>query len=546
MSEWVGKEPCPKCDSTDNLGRHQDGHGFCFGCGYYEHGDGTPTQKSEKKINPDLIDGTVVPLEKRKLTVETCQKWGYKTATFKGSPVQIATYCDERGNAVAQKLRFADKKRGFPVLGDAKKMAPLYGQWLWRDGGRMIVVTEGELDALSVSQLQGNKWPVVSVPFGADGAAKFIRKASSYLEQFETVVFMFDNDDPGREAAKECAELLTPGKAKIASLPLKDASDMLQAGRGKEVIDAIWGAKTFRPDGIVNAKDTWERVKGYFKQVKNLPLFPWPKLNEMLKGFWPGRIILLTSGTGVGKSTICAELADFLRESRPDTEKIGYIALEENVEESDIRFMSLALNKPLLFDNPHDIETTEGEQALKAAFDKAFDDGRMFWYDHWGSLDGDNLIAKIKYLARAEGCRYVFLDHISIVISGDDEIVDERRTLDRLATKLRSLANELKDVTLIIVSHLSRQKGTSHEEGGQVSLSHLRGSHSLAQIPDIIIAGERDQQGDDPNLVKLRILKNRPAARTGLADELRYQLATGRLVLAEGSEFKPETEDTEF
>lgn len=540
MTEWIGKEPCPECGSTDNLGRHQDGHGFCFGCGYYDHGDGTPTQKTEKKIDPSLIDGTVIPLEKRRLSDETCRKWGYKTGIHNGSPVQIATYCDEHGTPVAQKLRYADKKRGFPVIGDAAKMAPLYGQWLWREGGRMLVVTEGELDALSVSQLQGNKWPVCSVPFGAQGAAKAFKKASAYLDKFETVVIMFDNDEPGREAAKECAALLTPGKAKIAQLPLKDASDMLVAGRGKEVIDAIWGAKVYRPDGIVNAADTWERVEKYLTQTHDLPQFPWPELNDKLKGIWPARIILVTAGTGIGKSTLCGEIAYHLLQTRPAEEKIGYIALEETIEESDIRFMSLAANVPLLVRN----NLTVAER--RAAFDATCGSGRLLLYDHWGSLDSNNLISKIKYLARGEGCKYVFLDHVSIVTSGDDEITDERRAIDNLMTKLRSLAGELHDVSIIVVSHLSRQKGTSHEEGGQVSLSHLRGSQSLAQLSDVVIAGERDQQSDtDSNTIRLRILKNRPAARTGLADALNYSNETGRLTLAPG-EFEPAAADSEF
>src|SRR5690606_19316419 len=111
------------------------------------------------------------------------------------------------------------------------------------------------IDALTVSQLQGNKWPVVSIPNGAQGAAKAIKKSLDWIEGFEKVVFMFDMDEAGQLAAKECAKLITPGKAYIASLPLKDANEMLLAGRGKEVIDAIWDAKAFRPDGIVYGSD---------------------------------------------------------------------------------------------------------------------------------------------------------------------------------------------------------------------------------------------------------------------------------------------------
>ena len=63
--------------------------------------------------------------------------------------VQIANYCNSVGQVVAQKIRTKDKK--FYWLGDKSK-AGLYGQHLWGEGGKRLVITEGELDALSVSQ----------------------------------------------------------------------------------------------------------------------------------------------------------------------------------------------------------------------------------------------------------------------------------------------------------------------------------------------------------------------------------------------------------
>jgi twinkle protein len=527
LSEWVAKESCPSCGSRDNLARHSDGHAYCFsvGCGYFEKGDGETVQQRRPR-DVTLIDGNVSALLKRGINEETCRHWRYETGMYGGKPVQIANYCDASGQPVAQKLRFADKT--FTIAGNMKAAMPLYGQWLWRDSGRMVVVTEGEIDALSVSQLQGNKWPVVSIPQGAQSAASAFRKAITYLEQFDSVVICFDQDEAGRQAAKDCAELLTPGKAKIVTLPLKDANDMLVAGRGKELIDALWSAKTYRPDGIVNASETWDRVNAYMTATHDLPQFPWPGINDILKGLWPARIMLITAGTGIGKSTICGELAYHLLRTRPEDENIGYIALEETVEESDLRFMSLAANKPLLVNN------NLSQDQLKAAFDETLGTGRLYLYDHFGSLDGDNLVAKIKYLAISCNCRFIFLDHVSIVVSGNEEITDERRSIDLLMTKLRSLVGELQDTSLIVVSHLKRSAGKSHEEGGQVSLSDLRGSQSLAQLSDVVLAGERDQQCEDnPNLIRLRVLKNRPAGKTGLADALQYIPETGRLVLYE-------------
>ena len=46
----------------------------------------------------------------------------------------------------------------------------------------------------------------------------------------------------------------------MLSLSLKDANEMLVKDKAKEVIDAIWGASTYTPEGIVAGKDTWELV----------------------------------------------------------------------------------------------------------------------------------------------------------------------------------------------------------------------------------------------------------------------------------------------
>ena len=60
----------------------------------------------------------------------------------------------------------------------------------------------------------------------------------------------------------------------------------------------------------------------------------------------------------------------------------------------------------------------------------------------------------------------------------------------------------------------------------------LRGSHSIAQISDAVIAMERDQQATDPikaNTTTVRVLKNRYAGDTGVAAYLLYDRDTGRM-----------------
>ena len=96
-------------------------------------------------------------------------------------------------------------------------------------------------------------------------------------------------------------------------------------------------------------------------------------------------------------------------------------------------------------------------------------------------------------------------------------------------TKLRTLVQEL-NIGMFVVSHLRRPTGDKgHEQGAETSLSQLRGSHAIAQLADMVIGLERDQQGDKPHITALRILKNRFSGETGIACYLAYDRETGRL-----------------
>jgi len=99
-------------------------------------------------------------------------------------------------------------------------------------------------------------------------------------------------------------------------------------------------------------------------------------------------------------------------------------------------------------------------------------------------------------------------------------------------TRLRSLVEET-GAGIILVSHLRRVSGDKgHENGVTVSLSHLRGSNSIAQLSDCVIALERNQQADDDlesRTTRLRILKSRYTGDVGLATSLIYDPVTGRM-----------------
>lgn len=521
-SRFTGHEPCPSCGSGDNLARYDDGHGYCFGCNYFEESPGSPSapprNMTDKAARPLVTGGKPFALKSRGLTEETCRKWNYEVAKLNGKYIQIANYFDDSRRVVAQKIRYEEPK-DFRTVGDWKAVG-LYGKWLWGGGGKKVIVTEGEIDALSVSQMQGHKWPVVSVPSGAAAAKAAFKRDLEWLESFEEVVLMFDMDEPGQSAAQECASILSPGKCKIAKLhDAKDANDLLVAGRGDEIIKAVWNAQEIRPDGIVAGEDAWQ----YLLDGDNIQtaLYPWDSLNNVTHGLRVGEIVTVIAGTGVGKSTTVKEIEKHLWDKG---ERIGHIALEENVRQSMLAFMSLHLNKRLhLLGNK--LDTAE----LRPTFDEIMRDERLFFYDSWGSIDPERLKELIRYLARSRDCRWVVLDHISIVVSGM-ETGDERRSIDNLMTGLRSLVEELQ-VGLILISHLKRTQGTPAEEGGEIRLQDIRGSQAIAQLSDMVIALERNQQDPASKFItRVRVLKNRFSGDTGIAGYLHWNDETGRTV----------------
>lgn len=363
-----------------------------------------------------------------------------------------------------------------------------------------------------------NKWPVVSVPNGAQGASKAIKKAYQYLEGFEEIVICFDQDEHGQKAAIECAELLPVGKARIARLPLKDANEMLVAGRTEDLMQAFWNAKQYRPDGLLVTSDLKDSIM--VADERGLA-YPFSGLNDKLGGIFPSTLITVTSGSGLGKTTFMRELAYHLHTVH--RKKVGMIMLEETTKRTVRSLVGLHLNKMI----ESDLSNTSPEEMTKA-FDELFGTRDITLYDHFGSTEVDNILNRIRYMARAMDCTHVVLDHLAILISGL-QMDDERKMIDLAMTKLRTLVQET-GITLFLVSHLRRPSGDKgHEDGHAVSLGHLRGSHSIAQLSDAVIGLQKPNDDPTGDATELVVLKNRATGERGSAGILNYSRETGRL-----------------
>jgi len=525
-SAFSHHEACETCGSSDAKAVYDDEHGFCFSCNTYYHADGEVDEVEQ--IPEGFLKHSPLDLKGRGIRAVTCRAAGYGAVKHKGSWVQVADYRDDSGELIAQKIKTADKK--FSIIGDGRNLG-CWQKHRFKGGGKRLPLFEGETDCLAWQDKQP-KWPAVAVPNGAAGAARAVARDIEFFESFGEVLICFDNDEAGRAAAIEVAQLLSPGKAKIMKVPegCNDVCDAVAKGKYEQLVEAFWNAKTYRPDGIVTGDDLIDAIL----EEKDEPsvLYPWMGLNEKLHGLRTGELVTVCAGTGVGKSQLCRSLAvHLMREGK----KVGYIALEESLARTGLSLLGLCVGKPLHIDR-------EGvtEDDLRKVFEEEFKD-KLYVYNHFGSMSSDNLLNRCRYLRLAEGCEYLIVDHLSILVSGwDSSTGDERRLIDNVMTSLRSQVCEATGAGMILVSHLKRVEGKSAERGGDPELSHLRGSQAISQLSDACVALSRDTMGEDPNLTTVRVLKNRFSGDLGLACHLRYDPDTGL-----HSEVNPDFEDEE-
>lgn len=519
-------QPCEDCGSSDALAIYPT-HTTCFSCEkqhWFDSGDREIEVDWEQKRSPvDREAGTFADISDRRISRKTCAKYGVKVEFGNDGKIDVhhyPYYNTKTGEHTATKRRFCATK-DFPWSG-TRTDTGLFGQQACRGKGKYITLVEGELDCLAVAEMFDNKWDVVSIKDGSGSAKRNVQDQLEFLEGYDNVVVCFDMDKAGKEAVDSIKDLFSPQKLRIVQLPegFKDAGAMLQAGKVVEFTKSWWDAKVYRPDGIVAGDETWDLlVKN--RQIQSVP-YPWEGLNELTRGHRLGELVTITSGSGMGKSQFIREMEyDLLHRTES---RIGVLALEEDLSRTALGIMSVAANRPLHLEEDTPVDD------LRPFWEATMGTGRYYLLDHWGSTSADNLLSRVRYMVKALECDRIILDHLSIVVSSQ-ESGDERKAIDEIMTKLRALCAET-GCSLFLVSHLKRSGGTAHEDGGRISLSELRGSQSIAQLSDIVIGMERDQQHEDPrvrNTTCVRVLKNRYTGETGPACYLYYDKSTGRM-----------------
>lgn len=397
------------------------------------------------------------------------------------------------------------------------------GSLLCRCNGRIFVC--GNCDCLSVYQMFGGLYPVVSVPSGAT-SKKAVEDNYEWLCGFDNIILCWDADKTGQRAVKEIAQMLPPEKVKIVKLEptMKDPNEYLKAGKVQEFISRWWRAEEYRPDDLVNIGDMFERVKDY-RKTHNYIATPWSGLNDMIAGTRAGQLVVLAAGSGQGKSAFLRTWMDHLVKTTET--HIGALYMEEKPEETVISLMSLRAGRNLKKPEVWDL-TTEDE--LKKFFEDCGANRRIELFDPLMSASPEYILEKIRYMYQARKCSVIFLDHLTYLVDDSDDV---RRDLNKLCKGLHDLCVSL-GITVIAACHLRKATDArhSHEEGGRVTLDDLKDSSSIKQLSDIVIGLERDSQADNPtvaNTTTMRVLKSRDFGQKGVACGCIYDKDTTRL-----------------
>lgn len=539
MSDWIRHQPCPKCDSSDAFSYNPDtGAGKCFSCNETSTVSDKPTKTNSSN---QKIDTAFRPLT---TVFHDFKKRGISSVAVKrfGVDVNVGTEGDTQayypvfsggvhvGNKIRKNVQVVDPVTGakrqdkhFFYEGTGRDL-DLFGQQAFPAGSALaITVVEGQDDAMAAYEMTGFKFPCVSV-HGAASAVDDCKRAYEYLDSFETIVVCFDRDEakvnpktgekrfPGQEAAVKVASLFKPGKVKILTLrDYKDANDYLLNGRSKQFVNEWWKAPVYKPDGIKLGTQMWDEIINRPSHF-SVP-YPFEGLNKMTYGLRLSEVVIFTAETGVGKTSVLKEIEHSLLTNKEIIEKgygVGFLHLEEPNHDTALGLISVHNSKPY-----HLPDTERTTEEIRKAYDEVVNTDRVVLYDHFGSNSVDAIIDKIRHM-HALGCKYIVVDHLSIIVS--NQAGDERKQLDEISTKIKTLCMEL-NMAVICVIHQNRQ--------GQI-----RGTAGVEQLANIVIKLERDRTAVNPwrrNTTKMTVEKNRFCGRSGPASYVFYQEKTGRL-----------------
>ncbi|WJN63832.1 DNA primase/helicase [Erwinia phage Fougasse] len=552
------KHDSPTCKSTSGkslqvwLNENEDGtrtySGYCFACGVLvpnPYGNNPPDPKeihikTPEEIQEELDDIStckVFDLDHRGIEPEY---WGAArvrllVSEFDGTtPNALAHGYTRGGKLVRWKIKLLNKKVMWSV-GDTQENDPYNWEAAKAIGGKTLYITEGEEDAIALRQIlrtlnrgtdyEALDFAVISLSDGSDSVHKCLARVAEEIKQrWEHVVIVFDQDEPGRKAAKEACRLI-PG-AMIAQLPANDANDCLKRGMLKNTRDAvIFRASRPLPTALVN-KDLL--MLEMDEELAPGASTPWQKMTDSSFGQRRGEVWTLGGTEGGGKTTIARQMGEhnilehkwniftcFMEESPQQTLR-RFAALHDNLPYFDPAFVK---NDPR-YNHERFILTCQKFLPYLEMWDR-----KQQGEDPYETWEG------IKTILRQIGpdIDQFVLDNLTIL--GEGISASERNDfLGKVYADQVKLAEQYQ-FHILDLSHLNPvAKGQRpHEDGGRVKKGDFTGSRAAAKYSHYMFGFERNMQAVDPNCSIIRGIKAREAGKLE-AFKTYYDADSGRIL----------------
>ena len=249
----------------------------------------------------------VAYLESRKITAATAEKY-HITVQSKHENILVFPFLDEKGNMQFIKYRKTDFN---PTVDKGKEWCEanckpiLFGMYQCNLDNKTLILTEGQLDSLSVTESGIEN--AVSVPFGKNGFT-WIPYCWDWMQNFDTLIVFGDCENGIITLLDEMRKRFR-GTVKAVQQQdyrgCKDANELLRKYGKDAVRRAVEQAKTVLIDRVIEIAD-----------IKAVDLFSLPKISTGIAGIdkvlsggiYLGQTVILTGKRGDGKSTLGSQI----------------------------------------------------------------------------------------------------------------------------------------------------------------------------------------------------------------------------------------------
>ena len=505
--------PCPFCPSSDGFSYSTETGLFrCFVCEASPKSkrglcfDGNTLTEFKDQQKQEEVGITLEPYYRhyRSIPEKIYEKFGVYFTKLGDKESMHYTYPN------------ATKTRQLPKYFTAQgTLDHFFGQEDY-NGGKIITITEGELDRLSVITMMGD-WPCVSVP-SANPSKSFWANAREYLGNFEKIVLSIDNDEPGDALVDKFFKLF-PGKVyRVNHGKYKDANEFLEAGDGQEYKTAWFNAQKVKPDGINTTAEDFLKV---YDETPNYEYFKTgiEGLDQKMLGIHKGAFTMILAPSGYGKT----EVFRYLEYQCYQTNKYSFAFCHG--EETELRsLLGLAsydlqtnvIRKDLIEDKGLD---TEVRNSLK----KFGESERLYQFKIPVGAEIDGIVDEIRFLATAMGVDFFFIEPIQDFVVGNT--TEKENKLTDLANTMKRMASEL-NIGIIIIAH-------ANEDGD------AKYCKSLTQSAAYEILLDRDVDSEDVeerNRTYVSVgRKNRTGGGSGPCGSLTFSLDSFTLTPDSGS-----------